>query len=75
MSELARGAAKMRIDLQDPAQYQMRLGEEELPLNELLGQSLQLEFWAKSLRALPAQNQQEFCPGLLLALLQGAGAV
>ena len=45
MSELARGAAvKMRIDLQDPAQYQMRLGEEELPLNELLGQSLQLEF-------------------------------
>ena len=45
MSELARGAAvKMRIDLQEPAQYQMRLGEEELPLNELLGQSLQLEF-------------------------------
>lgn len=45
MSELARGAAvKMRIELQEPARYGMRLGEEELPLNELLGQSLQLEY-------------------------------
>lgn len=45
MSELARGAAvKMRIDLQAPAQYQMHLGDGQLSMNELLGQSLQLEF-------------------------------
>lgn len=45
MSELARGAAvKMRIDLEAPAQYQMRLGEEQLAMNALLGQALQLEF-------------------------------
>ncbi len=45
MSELARGAAvKMRIDLQDPARYRMRLGDTEVSLNDLLGQTLQLEF-------------------------------
>lgn len=45
MAELARGAAvKMRIELEQPASYRMRLGEDELPLNDLLGQALQLEF-------------------------------
>lgn len=49
MSELARGAAvKMRIELQEPARYGMRLGEEELPLNELLGQSLHWSISAES---------------------------
>lgn len=45
MNELARGAAeKMRIELDSPAQYQMRLGEDDVPVNELLGQHVQLEF-------------------------------
>lgn len=45
MSELLCGAAeKMRIEAGHPAQYRMRLGEESMPMNELLGQSLQLEF-------------------------------
>lgn len=45
MNELARGAAvKMRIELQSPTQYWMRLGETEVALNELLGQQLQLEY-------------------------------
>lgn len=45
MDELARGAAeKMRIELDSPAQYQMRLGEDAVPVNGLLGQHVQLEF-------------------------------
>lgn len=45
MAELLRGAAeKMRIEAEQPAQYQMRLGDQALPMNELLGQAIQLEF-------------------------------
>lgn len=45
MQELARGTTqKMRIELGDPAQYQLRIGEQEIAANELLGQALQLEF-------------------------------
>ena len=45
MNELARGATeKMRIELDSPAQYQIRLGEDAVPVNELLGQHVQLEF-------------------------------
>lgn len=45
MTELLRGAAeKMRIKAEQPAQYQMRLGDQALPMNELLGQAIQLEF-------------------------------
>lgn len=45
MQELARGAVqKMRIELGEPAQYHFRLGEQVVPVNELIGQGLQLEF-------------------------------
>ena len=45
MTDLVRGnARKMRIELAAPAQYQMRLGEQQLELNQFLGQGLQLEF-------------------------------
>lgn len=45
MQELARGAVqKMRIELGEPAQYQFRLGEQVVPVNELIGRGLQLEF-------------------------------
>lgn len=45
MTDLVRGnARKMRIKLSAPAQYQMRLGEQQLELNQFLGQGLQLEF-------------------------------
>ncbi|MEQ9465111.1 MAG: DUF2797 domain-containing protein [Haliea sp.] len=43
--ELARGALrKMKTRLQSPVSYEMVLGEARVPLNALLGQSLQLEF-------------------------------
>ena len=45
MLELARGAAqKMPVQLAEPAQYQLRLGDQSLDANALLGKSLQLEF-------------------------------
>lgn len=45
MQELARGAVqKMRIELGEPAQYQLRIGEQAIAANELIGQALQLEF-------------------------------
>ena len=46
MSEiLATGAVrKMRVQLADPVQYTMLLGEHEIPLNQYLGQTLGLEY-------------------------------
>src|SRR5690606_3062151 len=45
LTDLGRGnARKMRIKLSAPAQYQMRLGEQQLELNQFLVQGLQLEF-------------------------------
>lgn len=42
---LAAGAVrKMKTELANPVQYRMVLGEEEIPLNQYLGQSLQLEY-------------------------------
>ncbi len=44
-TELARGALrKMTTRLQSPVNYEMVVGEARVPLNALLGQSLQLEF-------------------------------
>tara|TARA_R110002110_G_scaffold153886_1_gene347508 strand:+ start:57161 stop:57994 length:834 start_codon:yes stop_codon:yes gene_type:complete len=44
-TELARGALrKMKTRLQAPVAYEMVLGDNRVPLNALLGQSLQLEF-------------------------------
>ena len=44
-TELARGALrKMKTRLETPVAYEMVLGESRVPLNVLLGQSLQLEF-------------------------------
>lgn len=44
-TELARGALrKMKTRLETPVAYEMVLGESRVPLNELLGQSLQLQF-------------------------------
>lgn len=44
-TELARGALrKMKTRLDAPVAYEMVLGENRVPLNGLLGQSLQLEF-------------------------------
>lgn len=44
-TELARGALrKMKTRLETPVAYEMVLGESRVPLNGLLGQSLQLEF-------------------------------
>jgi hypothetical protein len=40
----AGGVRKMKTRLEQPVQYTMLLGEEELPLNQYLGQSLQLEY-------------------------------
>ncbi|SDH42432.1 DUF2797 domain-containing protein [Pseudomonas panipatensis] len=47
MIELGRGAlSKMsaRLDSPGPVQYALRLGEEELPVNPLLGKTLRLEY-------------------------------
>ena len=45
MMELGRGAiSKMRIALDAPAQYSLRLGDEQHELNHLIGQTLRLEF-------------------------------
>lgn len=38
------GVRKMRTQLEDPVQYTMLLGEHEIPLNQYLGQHLQLDF-------------------------------
>ena len=44
-SELAAGnVRKMRTRLEQPVQYSLPLGEEEVPLNQYLGRSLQLEY-------------------------------
>lgn len=44
-TELARGALrKMKTRLETPVAYEMVLGESRVPLNALLGQSLQLQF-------------------------------
>ena len=44
-TERARGALrKMKTRLETPVAYEMVLGESRVPLNELLGQSLQLQF-------------------------------
>lgn len=44
-NSLASGhARKMAIALDEPARYQLRLGEQQLDLNQYLGQALQLEF-------------------------------
>jgi hypothetical protein len=44
-SELAAGnVRKMKTRLEQPVQYSLPLGEEEVPLNQYLGQSLQLEY-------------------------------
>ncbi|AYC33498.1 DUF2797 domain-containing protein [Pseudomonas cavernae] len=45
MAELARGAlSKMAARLEAPVQYAFRLGDEELPVNPLIGQSIRLEY-------------------------------
>ena len=45
MLELGRGAlSKMSTQLQQAVQYSLRLGEQELELNALLGQGLRLEY-------------------------------
>lgn len=45
MLELARGSAqKMLTQLADPVQYTLRLGEQQLALNEYLGKQLKLSF-------------------------------
>lgn len=45
MVELGRGALnKMAVRLGDPVQYAFRLGEEEVPVNPLIGKSLRLEY-------------------------------
>lgn len=42
---LASGAArKMKTHLADPVQYEMVLGEQQVPMNDYLGQHLQLDF-------------------------------
>ncbi len=45
MQELARGILqKMRTELADDVQYRLPLGETEIPLNELIGQPIQLNW-------------------------------
>ncbi|WP_343349718.1 DUF2797 domain-containing protein [Pseudomonas sediminis] len=45
MSELGRGSlSKMKAHLDAPVQYAFRLGEEEVPVNPLVGKHLRLEF-------------------------------
>ncbi|HBZ93238.1 MAG TPA: DUF2797 domain-containing protein [Pseudomonas sp.] len=45
MSELGRGSlSKMRAHLDAPVQYAFRLGDEEVPVNPLVGKSLRLEY-------------------------------
>ncbi|MBS7662968.1 DUF2797 domain-containing protein [Pseudomonas lalucatii] len=45
MIELGRGSlSKMAARLEAPVQYAFRLGEQELPVNPLIGQSLRLEY-------------------------------
>ena len=35
---------KMKTELAEPVQYRLPLGESDLPMNELLGQQLQLSY-------------------------------
>ncbi|MGP3789580.1 DUF2797 domain-containing protein [Pseudomonas sp. B392_1p] len=45
MQELARGALeKMAVELGEQAQYALRLGDERVPVNPLIGKSLRLEY-------------------------------
>lgn len=45
MQEIARGAlSKMAVRLEAPVQYGLRLGEQEIPLNPLLGQRIRLDY-------------------------------
>lgn len=45
MAEFGRGAlSKMTVRLDDPVQYAFRLGEEEVPVNPLIGKPLRLEY-------------------------------
>ncbi len=45
MQELARGALeKMAVQLGEQAQYALRLGDERVPVNPLIGKSLRLEY-------------------------------
>ncbi|MBM7060905.1 DUF2797 domain-containing protein [Pseudomonas sp. UL073] len=45
MNELARGAlSKMATQLDAPVQYAFRLGDEQLPVNPLIGQRIRLEY-------------------------------
>ncbi len=45
MSELGRGAlSKMSARLEAPVQYAFRLGDEEVPVNPLIGKTLRLEY-------------------------------
>ena len=45
MLELGRGAlSKMGTRLEQPVQYSLRLGEQDLDLNALLGQGVRLEY-------------------------------
>ena len=45
MQELGRGALqKMRVQLDTPVQYTLRLGDAEIPVNPLLGRSVRLEY-------------------------------
>ncbi|MET1078407.1 MAG: DUF2797 domain-containing protein [Pseudomonas sp.] len=45
MSELGRGAlSKMAARLGEPVQYAFRLGEQEVPVNPLIGKTLRLEY-------------------------------
>lgn len=45
MQELGRGALqKMRVQLDTPVQYTLRLGDAEIPVNPLIGRSVRLEY-------------------------------
>lgn len=45
MSELGRGSlSKMKAHLDAPVQYAFRLGDEEVPVNPLVGKHLRLEY-------------------------------
>lgn len=45
MQELGRGALeKMRVQLDTPVQYKLRLGDAEIPVNPLIGRPIRLEY-------------------------------
>ena len=45
MKAVAKGIVrKMASRLEEPVAYQMRLGEERIPLNKLLGKAIKLEY-------------------------------